>query len=81
MRALERFEYGNATFKVDFALDAAIPWMNARTADAGTVHVTQGIDALARGATEMVLRQIPAEPFLVTGQYASADPTRMPPGN
>ena len=80
LRALKRFEYGNSTFKVDFALDGAIPWLHPDTARAGTVHVTPGLDALTRGAAEITLRRIPAQPFLVTGQYARADPTRMPAG-
>ncbi len=80
LRALQHFEYGNSTFKVDFALDGAIPWLHPDTGRAGTVHITPGLDALTRGATEIALRRIPAEPFLVTGQYAQADPTRMPHG-
>lgn len=80
LRALERFEYGFATFKLDLALDGPIPWLNADMAKAGTVHVAEGIDALTRATTEIVLRRVPGEPFLVAGQYAAADPTRMPAG-
>ncbi len=80
MRALQRFQFGFSTFKVDFALDGPIPWLNADTGRAGTVHVVESIDALTRAMTDIVLRRIPAEPFLVAGQYAQADPTRMPPG-
>jgi len=80
LRALERFEWGFSTFKVDFALDGPIPWTNPDTARAGTVHAAEGIDALSRAMSSIVLREIPAEPFLVSGQYAMADPTRMPAG-
>jgi phytoene dehydrogenase-like protein len=38
-RALERYRYGMGVFKVDWALDAPIPWRNPRCALAATVHV------------------------------------------
>jgi phytoene dehydrogenase-like protein len=79
-RAIERFEYGNSAFKVDFALDGPIPWLNPETGRVGTVHVAENVDALTRASTELVLRLLPREPFLVTGQYAQADATRMPEG-
>jgi phytoene dehydrogenase-like protein len=81
LRALDRFEYGLSTFKVDFALDGPIPWTNPDARRAGTIHVAEGIDALTRAMSSIVLRELPAEPFLVSGQYALADPTRMPDGS
>jgi phytoene dehydrogenase-like protein len=80
LRALRRFEYGQATFKVDYALDGPVPWLHPDAGRAGTIHVAEGIDALTRASAEIALRRVPAEPFLVAGQYAAADPTRMPPG-
>ena len=80
LRASERFQWGFSTFKVDFALDGPIPWQHPDTGRAGTIHIAEGIDALTEGMTSIALRRIPAEPFLVSGQYAQADPTRMPPG-
>jgi phytoene dehydrogenase-like protein len=81
LRALDRFEYGLSTFNVDFALDGPIPWTNPDARRAGTIHVAEGIDALTRAMSSIVLRELPAEPFLVSGQYALADPTRMPDGS
>jgi phytoene dehydrogenase-like protein len=80
LRAIERFEWDFSTFKVDFALDGPIPWLASETGRAGTVHIGEDLDALTRAVTDIVLRRIPAEPFLVAGQYAQADPTRMPAG-
>ncbi len=79
-RALQRFQFGFSTFKLDFALDGPIPWMHPDTGRAGTVHIAEDIDVLTKGMTEIALRQVPAQPFLVAGQYAQADPSRMPPG-
>ncbi|UTI63025.1 NAD(P)/FAD-dependent oxidoreductase [Paraconexibacter antarcticus] len=79
-RALQRFQFGFSTFKLDFALDGPIPWLAPDTGRAGTVHIAEDVDALTRAMTDIALRQVPAEPFLVAGQYAAADPSRMPPG-
>lgn len=80
LAALERFQYDNGTFKLDWALDGPIPWTNPDVHRAGTVHVTEGIDALSVQAVQLSAGQIPADPFLVLGQYALADPTRQPDG-
>ncbi len=78
--AVRRFEWDNATFRLDWALDGPVPWTAAETARAGTVHLSPGLDALTRWSTELVLGQVPAEPFLVCGQYARTDASRQPPG-
>jgi phytoene dehydrogenase-like protein len=38
-RKLERYRYGMAAYKVDWALDAPIPWRDAACARAATIHV------------------------------------------
>jgi phytoene dehydrogenase-like protein len=80
VRALERFQWDFSTFKVDFALDRPVPWLNPDAGRAGTIHVAEDLDVLTRAMADIATRQVPAEPFLVSGQYAGADPTRMPPG-
>jgi phytoene dehydrogenase-like protein len=80
LSALRRFNHGNATFKVDWALDGPIPWLAEDTGRAGTVHIAESVDELTETAGQLVRRQIPSAPFLVAGQYARTDPTRMPPG-
>lgn len=79
-RELPRFQFDTSTVKVEWALDAPIPWTNPDVARAGTVHVTSGIDHLTHVTAEIVSHRIPERPFLVLGQYSMADPTRMPPG-
>src|SRR3954451_11983145 len=80
LRAVKRVEYGNSTFKVDWALDGPVPWPAEAARRAGTIHVTEGIDALTAAQSELARRLIPRDPFLVAGQYALADPTRQPAG-
>lgn len=79
-RAIARFEHDDATFKVDWALDGPVPWPAEPARRAGTIHIGEEMDGLARAAMDIRLGRIPAEPFLVAGQYALADPTRQPPG-
>ena len=77
---LRRFEWDHATVKVDWALDGPIPWSAKDARRAGTIHVAEGMDAMSRHASQVVLRLLPDRPYLVLGQYAAADPTRMPDG-
>jgi phytoene dehydrogenase-like protein len=77
---LRRFQFDSATVKVDWTLDAPIPWSAAEARGAGTVHVADDLDALTRYATDLVTGRIPAEPFMVLGQYAPVDRSRMPDG-
>jgi phytoene dehydrogenase-like protein len=77
---LNRFQYDNATVKVDWTLDGRIPWAAEGARAAATVHVANGVDALSRQSTELACRTIPATPYLVMGQYAHIDPSRAPEG-
>ena len=79
-RQLDRFQYDNGTVKVDWTLDGPIPWTAERARAAGTVHVAEGMDALTVQAAEQARGLIPADPYLVMGQYASFDPSRAPAG-
>lgn len=77
---LERFQYDSATVKVDWALDGPIPWSATDARRAGTIHVSDSVDSLARQAAHLAEQRIPDRPFLVMGQYAAYDPSRQPPG-
>jgi phytoene dehydrogenase-like protein len=75
---LRTFQYDNATVKVDWSLDGPIPWVHEDARRAGTVHVAEGLDALTRHAAELSESVLPTEPFLLLGQYARVDPSRVP---
>ncbi|HKG02001.1 MAG TPA: NAD(P)/FAD-dependent oxidoreductase [Conexibacter sp.] len=77
---LDRFQLDNGTVKVDWSLDAPIPWTAPEARRAGTLHLADGIDTLTRTSAQLSRGVIPDEPFLVMGQYAPVDPTRMPAG-
>ena len=77
---LRRFQYDNATVKVDWTLDGPIPWAAESARRAGTVHVAEGMDHFIEATCDVTLGRIPARPHLVVGQMAVADPTRSPAG-
>jgi phytoene dehydrogenase-like protein len=77
---IARFHYDWATVKVDWALDAPIPWVADAARRAGVVHVADDIDELTMTGAQIATGLLPAKPLLVMGQYAAVDPTRSPPG-
>jgi phytoene dehydrogenase-like protein len=79
-RALERYRYGPGVFKVDWALDGPIPWQDARTARAGTVHLGGTLSDVAHGEDAVAAGRIPERPFVLLVQPTIADPSRAPEG-
>ncbi|MBA2767535.1 MAG: NAD(P)/FAD-dependent oxidoreductase [Sporichthyaceae bacterium] len=77
---LDRFEWGDGTVKVDWALDGPLPWRNKELAGAGTVHVGTDLDGLTRYAADLSTATVPERPFLIFGQMTAADPSRSPAG-
>ncbi|MFG2623071.1 phytoene desaturase family protein [Streptomyces sp. NPDC048507] len=80
VRDLERFQWDFATFKVDWALTGKVPWTAAPAAEAGTVHMADGVDGLTRFAAQLAVGHVPDEPFVLFGQMTTADPSRSPAG-
>jgi phytoene dehydrogenase-like protein len=80
MEDLGGFQRDNGTVKVDWSLDAPIPWAAEEARRAGTIHVADGIDDLTRTTAQLSRALVPDRPFLVMGQYAAVDPTRQPAG-
>jgi phytoene dehydrogenase-like protein len=79
-RRLERYRYGLGVFKVDWALDAPIPWRSERCAEAGTVHVGGTLEEIARAERAAWTGQAPDRPFVLLAQPSRFDPTRAPAG-
>ncbi|MFD1149068.1 phytoene desaturase family protein [Saccharothrix hoggarensis] len=77
---LARFEWDDATIKVDWALDAPIPWTAPGARAAGTVHLGGDFNGLAFTSTEIACGRVPGTPFLIMGQMTTTDPTRSPAG-
>ncbi|HYT39591.1 MAG TPA: NAD(P)/FAD-dependent oxidoreductase, partial [Acidimicrobiia bacterium] len=78
--ALDRYQLGPATVKVDWALSAPIPWTNPDARRAGTLHLADSLDELSITSAQLAAGLVPDRPFLLFGQMTTADPTRSPPG-
>lgn len=78
--ALDGFQPGSSTIKLDWALSGPIPWTDPGARRAGTVHVADSLDELTVTATDLARDRVPADPFLLVGQMTTADPTRSPAG-
>ena len=77
---LRRFQWDDATVKVDWALSGPIPWRAREAATAGTVHVAGEMDAMTVYAQQLERGLVPSDPFVIVGQMTTADPTRSPAG-
>ena len=79
-RRMERWRYGPAAFKVDYALSNPIPWRAKECLRAATVHIGGTLDEIAASESAMS-RGLPAErPFVLLVQPTLFDPSRAPEG-
>jgi phytoene dehydrogenase-like protein len=79
-RQLEGFRYGPGVHKLDWALDGPIPWRDARTLRAGTVHLGGTMREVAASEDAVQHGRIADRPFVLLVQPTIADPTRAPAG-
>ncbi|HEY0485136.1 MAG TPA: NAD(P)/FAD-dependent oxidoreductase [Mycobacteriales bacterium] len=77
---LDRFEWDDATVKVDWALGAPIPWKAPEARLAGTLHLDHDVDGLTDYSADLATGRVPESPFLLLGQLTTADPARSPAG-
>jgi phytoene dehydrogenase-like protein len=79
-RALGRFRYGPGVFKLDYALDAPMPWRAAELARAGTVHLGGTMAEIADAEAQVARGRHPDRPYVLCVQPTVADPSRAPEG-
>jgi phytoene dehydrogenase-like protein len=77
---LGRFQRGNGTVKVDWALGGPIPWADTDVRGAGTVHLGGSLDDMSTAANQLAQGLVPGRPLVVLGQMTTADPSRSPAG-
>src|SRR6201997_895901 len=73
---LERFRYGPGAFKIDYALNAAIPWTARECLRAATVHIGGSLEEIAQAERTLS----PDKPFVLLGQPSLFDSSRAPVG-
>jgi phytoene dehydrogenase-like protein len=79
-RALERYRYGMGVCKVDWALEAPIPWLNPACAGAGTVHLGGSLEEIAASERDIWNGRHYERPFVLLAQPTLFDSSRAPAG-
>jgi len=74
-RTLARYRYGPGVFKLDWALDAPIPWRAGVCRRAGTVHVGGTLEEIAQWESNHT-----GKPFIILTQPSLFDASRAPEG-
>jgi phytoene dehydrogenase-like protein len=77
---LERYRYGMGVFKIDWALDGAIPFKASECNKAATVHLGNTFNEIAAGEKLASSGGHPEKPFVLLAQQSLFDSTRAPKG-
>ncbi len=79
-QALERYRYGAAAFKLDWALDGPVPWTAPECLRAATVHLGGTLEEIAASEAAHERGQVHDRPFVLFAQPTLFDPSRAPEG-
>lgn len=77
-RRLRRWSAGAGVCKVDWALDAPIPWLDDLSSRSATVHVGGTAAEIAAAEREVHAGRHPERPFIIVTQPTIVDPSRAP---
>ena len=69
---------GWGAFKVDWALNAPVPWAAEEARRAAVVHAGDSLDDLSTFTAQVRRGDLPDNPYLVIGQQSLVDRTRAP---
>ena len=78
---MRKWKHGSATFKVDYATSAPIPWRDETLRSAGTVHLGGTFDEVASAEGDVWRGRHAEKPFVILAQPSIFDSTRAPEGN
>ncbi len=77
---IRHFKPGPGIFKLDWALDAPIPWRNPACARAATVHLGGTLEEIAHSEYDAFNGRANNNPFVLLVQPSLFDPSRAPAG-
>ncbi len=80
-RDMRMYRYGPAAFKIDYALNAPIPWKAHECLQSATVHVGGSMEEVAASESAMARGRVAEKPFLLVAQPSLFDDTRVPSGS
>lgn len=79
-KRLASYRYGPGVFKVDWALDAPVPWRAEECVRAGTVHLGSTLDEIAASESAVWEGKHPEKPYVLVAQHSLFDSARAPQG-
>ena len=79
-RKLTRYRYGPAAFKLDWALNAPVPWRARECSQAATVHLGGSFAEILTAEKLVNSGQHADKPFIILCQPSLFDPSRAPDG-
>jgi phytoene dehydrogenase-like protein len=79
-RQLQRFRYGMGVFKMDWALDAPVPFTAQECRMAGTVHLGNTLEEIMTSEKQTWEGHHAVKPFVLLAQQSLFDPSRAPDG-
>jgi phytoene dehydrogenase-like protein len=77
---LERYRYGDGVYKIDWALDAPIPFTAESCRRAGTVHLGGTLEEITAGEQASANGRHSENPYVLLAQQSLFDDTRAPAG-
>jgi phytoene dehydrogenase-like protein len=77
---LERYRYGDGVFKIDWALDAPIPFTANDCRKAGTVHIGGTLEEIVASEKAPANGQHSDKPYVLLAQQSLLDTSRAPDG-
>jgi phytoene dehydrogenase-like protein len=77
---LQNFRYGPGVFKLDYALDAPVPWQAKEALRAATVHIGPTLDEIAASERATQIGRVSEAPYVLVVQTSLFDETRAPHG-
>jgi phytoene dehydrogenase-like protein len=77
---LSRYRYGAGVFKIDWALNGPIPFTAPECREAGTVHLGNTFEEVARSEADAFEGRHSARPFVLLAQQSLFDSSRCPEG-
>jgi phytoene dehydrogenase-like protein len=77
---LSRFRYGPGVFKMDWALNAPVPWRATECARAGTLHIGGSLAEISESERAVWEERVSDKPYTLVVQPSCFDSTRTPEG-
>jgi phytoene dehydrogenase-like protein len=79
-RRLNRYRYGPAAFKIDWALNEPVPWRSPECSRAATIHLGGSFAEILLSEKLVNSGQHADKPFIILCQPSLCDPSRAPEG-